>query len=95
MALLNSSISTTSRDFQANASVMSGLVKDLAKKRAIVALGHSILVSAYYMLKAEVDYHDLGSDHLDRRRHARTTKHLVSRLEGLGYEVKLEPKQAA
>lgn len=65
------------------------------KKRAIVALGHSMLVSAYHMLKDEVDYHDLGSDHLDRRRHARTTKHLVSRLEGLGYEVKLEPKQAA
>ena len=65
------------------------------KKRAIVALGHSILVSAYHMLKDEVDYRDLGSDHLDRRRRARTTKHLVSRLEGLGYEVKLESKQAA
>jgi transposase len=65
------------------------------KKRAIVALGHTILVSAYHMLKDKVDYHDLGSDYFDRRRRDRTTKHLVSRLEGLGYEVKLEPKQAA
>lgn len=65
------------------------------KKRAIVALGHTILVAAYHMLKDEVDYRDLGSDYFDRRRRDRTTKHLVSRLEGLGYEVKLEPKQAA
>jgi transposase len=65
------------------------------KKRAIVALGHTILVAAYHMLKDEVDYRDLGSAYFDRRRRDRTTKHLVSRLEGLGYEVKLEPKQAA
>ncbi len=65
------------------------------KKRAIVALGHTILVAAYHMLKDEENYHDLGSDYFDRRRRDRTTKHLVSRLESLGYEVKLEPKQAA
>jgi transposase len=65
------------------------------KKRAIVAVGHTILVAAYHMLKDEVDYRDLGSAYFDRRRRDRTTKHLVSRLEGLGYEVKLEPKQAA
>jgi transposase len=65
------------------------------KKRAIVALGHTILIAAYHMLKEGVDYRDLGSDYFDQRRRARTTKHLVSRLEGLGYEVKLEPKQAA
>ena len=65
------------------------------KKRAIVALGHTILIAAYHMLKDEVDYVDLGSAYFDRRRHTRTTKHLVSRLESLGYEVKLEPKQAA
>lgn len=65
------------------------------KKRAIVALGHTILVAAYHMLKDEVDYRDLGSDYFDHRRRDRTTKHVVSRLEGWGYEVKLEPKQAA
>ncbi len=47
------------------------------------------------MLKDEVDYRDLGSDYFDARRHERTAKHLVGRLENLGYEVKLEPKQAA
>jgi transposase len=67
------------------------------KKRAIVALGHTILVAAYHMLKDEVDYHDLGADYFDRRRRERTTAHLVSRLQRLGYNVKLEPitEQAA
>jgi len=65
------------------------------KKRAIVALGHTILVAAYHMLKDGVDYHDLGSDYFDQRRRTRTMQHLVDRLERLGYEVKLEPKQAA
>jgi hypothetical protein len=65
------------------------------KKRAIVALGHTILVAAYHMLKDGVDYRDLGSDYFDQRRRARTMQHLVERLERLGYEVKLEPKQAA
>lgn len=64
------------------------------KKRAIVALGHTILVAAYHMLKDGVDYRDLGSDYFDQRRRTRTAKHLVDRLESLGYEVKLELKQA-
>jgi transposase len=61
------------------------------KKRAIVALGHTILVAAYSMLKDERDYRDLGADYFDRRQRERTTAHLVSRLHRLGYEVKLEP----
>jgi transposase len=61
------------------------------KKRAIVALGHTILVAVYHMLQDEVDYRDLGAEYFDRRQRERTTAHLVSRLHGLGYEVKLEP----
>jgi transposase len=63
------------------------------KTRAIVAVGRTILVAAYPMLKDEVDYHDLGADYFDRRRRERTTAHLVSRLQRLGYNVKLEPLQ--
>jgi hypothetical protein len=60
------------------------------KNRAIVAVGHTILVAAYYILKDEVEYHDLGSDHFDRLRRERTVSHLVSRLQRLGYHVALE-----
>lgn len=60
------------------------------KKRAIVAVGHTILVAAYYILHDEVEYHDLGGDHFDRLRRERTVSHLVSRLQRLGYNVALE-----
>lgn len=60
------------------------------KNRAIVAVGHTILVAAYYILKDEVEDHDLGSDHFDRLRRKRTVSHLVSRLQRLGYNVSLE-----
>jgi transposase len=60
------------------------------KNRAIVAVGHTLLVAAYYILKDEVAYHDLGADHCDRLRRERTVSHLVSRLQRLGYHVSLE-----
>ena len=62
----------------------------MTRRSVTVALGHTMLVCAYHMLKDEVDYRDLGSGYFDRRRHKRTTAQLVKRLESLGYEVKLE-----
>jgi transposase len=59
------------------------------KKRALVAVGHTILVAASYILPDEVEYHDRGADHCDRRRRERTVSHLVSRLQRLGYNVSL------
>ena len=60
------------------------------KKRAIVAVGHTILVAVYHILKDEVEYRELGADHFDRRRRERTGAHLVGRLQRLGYHVALE-----
>jgi hypothetical protein len=64
------------------------------KNRAIVAVGHTILVAAYYILRDEVEYHDLGGDHFDRLRRERTVSNLVSRLQRLGYNVSLEAIEA-
>ena len=36
------------------------------KKRALLAVGHSILVIFYHLRKHDVDYHDLGVDYFDR-----------------------------
>jgi transposase len=65
------------------------------KKRAIVAVGHSILVMMYHMLKEGVDYHELGPDHLDKLHSQRLTHYLVKRLESLGHEVALAPTDRA
>ena len=65
------------------------------KKRAILAVAHSILVSVYHMLVGKESYHDLGHDYLDQLKPEATAKRLVNRLEGLGFAVTLEPKALA
>jgi transposase len=65
------------------------------RKRAIVAVGHSILVIAYHLLKdPQRPYQDLGPGHLDQRDRERVGRRLVRRLETLGYRVALEPPAA-
>jgi transposase len=64
-------------------------------KRAAVAVAHSILVAAYYILKRGVDYRDLGAEHFDQLDQEKTKRSLVKRLQKLGYEVQLEPTRDA
>ena len=59
------------------------------KKRAIVALGHTMLVTMYHMLRDGVDYQELGQDWLDKLQPQRLTRYLVKRLESLGHTVTL------
>jgi transposase len=65
------------------------------KKRAVLALGHTLLVIIYHMLRDGADYADLGPDYLDRLQSERLTRSLVRRLEGLGHKVVLERRQDA
>lgn len=59
------------------------------RKKAIVAVAHSILIIAYHLIKNEETYQDLGSNYFDRRNPEVTEKRLVRRLEQLGYKVSL------
>ena len=59
------------------------------RKRAIVAVAHSILVSAYFMLKRHEPYQDLGSDYFDQRRQRAVVNRMVRRIKKLGYDVEL------
>lgn len=61
------------------------------KKRAAVAVAHSILVIAYHMLKRGTVYTDLGGDYFERRNEQQVQRQLVKRLERLGYQVTLQP----
>jgi transposase len=65
------------------------------KKRAAIAVAHSILVIAYHLLKNGTVYTDLGADYFERRNEQQVQKQLVKRLERLGYKVSLEPLAAA
>jgi transposase len=60
------------------------------RKKALVAVAHSILIIAYHLIKAEDTYQDLGNNYFDRRNPEATEKRLVRRLEQLGYNVSLD-----
>lgn len=70
------------------------LVRRRGKKKAAVAVGHSILVMAYHILKSNMSYRELGSDYFDRLNIMYVKNHFVKRLEGLGYKVSLQPSLA-
>ena len=71
------------------------LVARRGKKRAIVAVAHSLLIAAYHVLRDRVSYHDLGPQHFDRLHPTQLAQHLVKRLERLGHKVTLAPSGAA
>jgi transposase len=61
-------------------------------KKAIVAVAHSILVSAYHVLAEGRPYDELGGDYFLRREdRKRVAKRLVRQPERLGHSVTLEP----
>ena len=59
------------------------------RKRAIVAVAHSILVSAYFMLVRHKPFQDLGSDYFDQRRQRAVVNRMVRRIKKLGFDVEL------
>ena len=68
------------------------LARRVGKKRAAVAVAHSIIVSVWHILANDVDYHDLGGDYFDQRYDtAHETRRLVRRLEALGNTVSITP----
>ena len=58
-------------------------------KKAVLAVAASILTAAYYLLRNEVPYRDLGPLYFARLDHDRTAQRLVRRIKELGYEVEI------
>jgi transposase len=71
------------------------LVRRRGRQKAIVAVGHSLLVTLYHMLRDHQHYHDLGADYFAKQDATRLERHFVRRLEQLGYGVTLTPIPAA
>jgi Transposase and inactivated derivatives len=65
------------------------------RKRAIVAIGHSLLITGYHLLRKQCMYQDLGPGYLDRINAEGLKRYLVKRLESLGQKVTLEPRESA
>jgi transposase len=74
---------------------LSGLFLRLKSRRgprkAVIAVAASMLTSAYHMLKNDVDYIDLGRNHLEQQNKTAVAARLVKRLKELGFEVEVAP----
>jgi transposase len=70
------------------------LARRIGKKKALVAVAHSILVIIYHILKEEKTYHELGSTYFEEREHDAVKRRALRSLERLGYDVSLQEKGA-
>ena len=59
-------------------------------KKAIIAVAASMLTAAYFMLRDEKDYHDIGGRYLEDRDKHRIAQRLLRRLHDLGVEVEVK-----
>ncbi len=66
------------------------LVKHKGKQRALVAVGHSILVIIYHVLAKQSSYQELGGDYFDKQNLESQRKLYVRKLESLGVKVTIE-----
>ena len=71
------------------------LASHKGSKKAAVAVGHSILVIIYHLLRDHEHYQDLGVNYFDVRDRQVVQKQLVRRLERMGYQVALQPQAQA
>lgn len=62
------------------------LVGRRGKKKALIAVGHKILIAAYYILKDKVEYKELGSGFLDNQKKKKQIEHHIKRLRELGLD---------
>jgi transposase len=70
------------------------LARRIGKKKAAVAVGHSILVIAWHLLDGDCDYAELGGDFFVRRDADRARQRAIAQLQALGYHVTLQPTAA-
>lgn len=64
-------------------------------KKAIIATAHQILIIAFHILRDGSMYQERGGDYFDRLHPERTQRRLTARLERLGWQVVLKPREAS
>lgn len=66
------------------------LARRLGKKKALVAVGHSILVIVYHVLSSRTPYKELGANYFDLQDPDALKKRLIRKLQALGLKVTVE-----
>jgi transposase len=71
------------------------LAKRLGRKKALVAVGHSLLIIIYHILHSGQSYTELGGDYFDRNHVEHQRDYFIRRLQMLGLKVTVEESAAA
>jgi len=66
------------------------LLKRLGRKKALVAVAHSLLVIIYHVLERDQSYTELGGDYFDRYTAQQQRAYYIRRLQLLGLNVKVD-----
>ncbi|HEU5249566.1 MAG TPA: IS110 family transposase [Thermoanaerobaculia bacterium] len=66
------------------------LARRIGKKKALVAVGHSILVIVYHVLSRRTPYQELGGNYFQRQNADAHKNRLIRKLEALGLRVTVE-----
>lgn len=67
------------------------LLRHRGHRKAVVAVAHALLRTAYHVLADGIPYRDLGPDYFERRHTQRITRRAIRHLEAHGYRVTFEP----
>lgn len=59
------------------------------KKRAILAVAHSILIAIYYMIREDKEYEDLGADFYNKFNKEKKANAYIKKIKELGYDVQI------
>jgi transposase len=70
------------------------LMRHRGHRKAVVAVGRSILEIAYHLLSRATTYQELGSDYFDAKHSERLERNSLAVLQRLGYRVTLIPAPA-
>jgi transposase len=71
------------------------LVKRLGRKKALVAVAHSLLVIIFHVLQNDQTYTELGGDYFDRQHVEQQRDYYLRRLQMLGLKVTVEELSVA
>lgn len=70
------------------------LVVRRGKKKALIAVGHKILIATYFVLKDKVEYQELGYEYLQNLKKDKKIDRHIKILKELGIEVEIKNKVA-
>lgn len=66
------------------------LVGRRGKKRALIAIGHKILIATYFILKDKVAYKELGGEYLQELKKGKQIKRHIQLLKELGVDIEIK-----